>query len=72
MDIVFRASRYGKETMEGAGDEGAYLNCPMSREEYEAFLDALSDRRPVSNARIRPGAVFRGLHADRSHGATRS
>ena len=40
--IVFRASRYGKETMEGAGDEGAYLNCPMSREEYEAFLDALS------------------------------
>ena len=41
-DVVFRASRYGKETMEGAGDEGAYLNCPMSREEYEAFLDALS------------------------------
>ena len=41
-DVVFRASRYGKETMEGAGDEGAYLNCPMTREEYEAFLDALS------------------------------
>ena len=41
-DIVFRASRYGKETMEGADPEGAYLNCPMSRDEYEAFLDALS------------------------------
>ena len=40
-DVVFRASRYGKETMEGEGD-GAYLNCPMSREQYEAFLDALS------------------------------
>src|SRR5688572_616980 len=40
--IVFRASRYGKETMEGASEEGAYLNCPMSRDEYEAFLDALS------------------------------
>jgi methylenetetrahydrofolate--tRNA-(uracil-5-)-methyltransferase len=39
--IVFRASRYGKETMEGAGDEGAYLNCPFSRDEYDAFLDAL-------------------------------
>lgn len=38
--VAFRASRYGKETMEGAGD-GAYLNCPMSRDEYEAFLDAL-------------------------------
>ena len=39
--VVFRASRYGKETMEGASEEGAYLNCPMSRDEYEAFLDAL-------------------------------
>jgi methylenetetrahydrofolate--tRNA-(uracil-5-)-methyltransferase len=39
--VVFRASRYGKETMEGAGDEGAYLNAPMDRAQYEAFLDAL-------------------------------
>jgi len=39
--VVFRASRYGKETMDGADDVGAYLNCPMSREQYEAFLDAL-------------------------------
>jgi methylenetetrahydrofolate--tRNA-(uracil-5-)-methyltransferase len=39
--VVFRASRYGKETMEGAGEEGAYVNCPFSREEYDAFLDAL-------------------------------
>jgi methylenetetrahydrofolate--tRNA-(uracil-5-)-methyltransferase len=40
-DVVFRASRYGKETMEGEGD-GAYLNCPMTRAQYEAFLDALT------------------------------
>jgi methylenetetrahydrofolate--tRNA-(uracil-5-)-methyltransferase len=40
--VVFRASRYGKETMEDAGDEGAYLNCPFTREQYEAFLDALT------------------------------
>ncbi len=40
-DVVFRASRYGKETMEGESD-GAYLNCPMSREQYETFLDALT------------------------------
>jgi len=39
--IVFRGSRYGKETMEGAGDDGAYLNCPMSRDQYDAFLEAL-------------------------------
>jgi methylenetetrahydrofolate--tRNA-(uracil-5-)-methyltransferase len=41
-DVVFRASRYGKETMAGeSGDEGAYLNCPMSRMQYEAFIDAM-------------------------------
>jgi methylenetetrahydrofolate--tRNA-(uracil-5-)-methyltransferase len=48
--VVFRASRYGKETMpaphgvsgEEAGDGGAYLNCPMSREQYEAFVEALT------------------------------
>src|SRR6476619_658364 len=33
--IVFRASRYGKETMDGADEEGAYLNCPMTREQYD-------------------------------------
>ena len=44
---TFRASRYGKETMSnadggsGIGDEGAYLNCPMSREQYDAFIDAM-------------------------------
>lgn len=39
--IVFRGSRYGKETMEGADAGGAYVNCPMSRDQYEVFLDAL-------------------------------
>lgn len=34
-DKVFRQSRYDK------GDEPAYINCPMTREEYEAFVDAL-------------------------------
>ena len=33
MDKVFRQSRYGR------GDD--YLNCPMNREEYEAFYHAL-------------------------------
>jgi len=38
--VVFRASRYGKETMADA-DGGAYLNCPFTREQYEAFIDAI-------------------------------
>lgn len=36
-DIAFAASRYGK-SIDGTDD---YLNCPFSRDEYEAFLDAL-------------------------------
>jgi methylenetetrahydrofolate--tRNA-(uracil-5-)-methyltransferase len=40
--IAFSASRYGRETMEGEGDEGAYLNCPMSKDEYDAFISALT------------------------------
>ncbi|MBQ4257582.1 MAG: methylenetetrahydrofolate--tRNA-(uracil(54)-C(5))-methyltransferase (FADH(2)-oxidizing) TrmFO [Clostridia bacterium] len=32
---IFAASRYGK------GGDDAYLNCPMNREEYERFHDAL-------------------------------
>lgn len=41
--VVFRAARYGKETMPGAGSEGAYLNCPFTKEAYEAFVDALAE-----------------------------
>ncbi len=37
--IVWRQSRYGKTGPAGTGAD--YLNCPMSREEYEAFIDAL-------------------------------
>lgn len=40
--LTFRASRWDKETMADAGDEGAYLNCPFNRDQYEAFLDAIT------------------------------
>jgi methylenetetrahydrofolate--tRNA-(uracil-5-)-methyltransferase len=39
--VVFKASRYGKGKTEAEREEGAYLNCPMSREQYESFIDAL-------------------------------
>ncbi len=35
MDVAFFASRYGK----GNGDD--YLNCPMNKEQYDAFYNAL-------------------------------
>ncbi|HZK79254.1 MAG TPA: methylenetetrahydrofolate--tRNA-(uracil(54)-C(5))-methyltransferase (FADH(2)-oxidizing) TrmFO, partial [Gemmatimonadaceae bacterium] len=40
--IAFTASRYDRETMEGASEEGSYLNCPMNRDEYVAFIEALT------------------------------
>jgi methylenetetrahydrofolate--tRNA-(uracil-5-)-methyltransferase len=35
--IAFRASRYGT----GEQEEGDYINCPFTKEEYYAFVDAL-------------------------------
>ncbi len=37
MHIAFRASRYDT----GEQDEGDYINCPLTKEEYYAFVDAL-------------------------------
>ncbi|MBP9500842.1 MAG: methylenetetrahydrofolate--tRNA-(uracil(54)-C(5))-methyltransferase (FADH(2)-oxidizing) TrmFO [Candidatus Promineofilum sp.] len=37
MSIAFRQSRYDR----GEQEEGDYINCPMTREEYETFVDAL-------------------------------
>ena len=40
--IAFTASRYDRETMADAHEGGSYLNCPMNREEYDAFIEALT------------------------------
>jgi methylenetetrahydrofolate--tRNA-(uracil-5-)-methyltransferase len=39
-DKVYMAARYGKGTAD-------YINCPMNREEYDAFLDALLSAESV-------------------------
>ncbi|WAC49066.1 methylenetetrahydrofolate--tRNA-(uracil(54)-C(5))-methyltransferase (FADH(2)-oxidizing) TrmFO [Asticcacaulis sp. SL142] len=41
MDIAWRQSRYDKEGP--GGDAAAYINCPMTKTEYETFIDALLD-----------------------------
>jgi len=40
-DIAWRQSRYDKEGP--GGDAAAYVNCPMDKAQYEAFIDALLD-----------------------------
>jgi methylenetetrahydrofolate--tRNA-(uracil-5-)-methyltransferase len=58
--VAFRASRWGKETMEGAAEEGAYLNCPFDREQYEAFLDALGAADQYAGQAFDPIPYFEG------------
>ena len=43
-EIVYRASRYGK----GEQEEGDYINCPMNREQYIAFVEALIDAERIT------------------------
>jgi len=40
MGIAFRASRYDKSSPLGQ-EEGDYINCPLNKEEYEAFVAAV-------------------------------
>ncbi len=40
MSIAFRQSRYDRDSALGDG-AGDYINCPMNKEEYEAFVEAL-------------------------------
>ncbi len=63
--VAFRQSRWDRETMDGteggaAADGGAYLNCPMSREQYEAFLDALVSADQYAGQEFDPIPYFEG------------
>ena len=43
MSIAFRASRYNR----GDEDEGDYINCPMNKEEYLRFVDAMQNAERI-------------------------
>ncbi|WP_144743001.1 methylenetetrahydrofolate--tRNA-(uracil(54)-C(5))-methyltransferase (FADH(2)-oxidizing) TrmFO [Enorma burkinafasonensis] len=52
MDVLFRQSRYDEA---GRGD---YLNAPMDRDEYEAFIDALVTAERVVQHGFDKGGLF--------------
>src|SRR5215207_1796253 len=64
MEIAFRASRYGT----GQQEDGDYINCPFTREEYYSFVDALLqaeriELRPFEEAiknGVKAGHFFEG------------
>ena len=47
LNVAYQASRYSKNEE----DEGDYINCPFSKEEYEAFVSALTtaERIPLKD-----------------------
>jgi methylenetetrahydrofolate--tRNA-(uracil-5-)-methyltransferase len=62
MEIAFRASRYGK----GEQDEGDYINCPFSKGEYEAFVNALLNAERIE-LRSFEDAIREGVKAGAYH-----
>ncbi len=61
-EIAFSASRYGRDSEEGAVEAGDYINCPMNREEYEMFIDALTaaERIPLKDFEKEEECFFEG------------
>ncbi len=53
MEIAYKASRYGK-----GGDD--YINCPMTREEYYAFVDAVLAAEKVPAKQFERTVYFEG------------
>ena len=53
MTKAYRASRYGK-------GEAAYINCPMTKEEYEAFWNALTTAEEAPVHGFEDSKVFEG------------
>ena len=44
MKIAFRGSRYG----EGGNEDGDYINCPFTKEEYDYFVDVLISGKRIT------------------------
>ncbi|MGQ9731397.1 MAG: methylenetetrahydrofolate--tRNA-(uracil(54)-C(5))-methyltransferase (FADH(2)-oxidizing) TrmFO [Candidatus Zipacnadales bacterium] len=53
MNKAFMASRYGK-------GEAAYLNCPLTQAEYNAFYEALTHAEQSMHADVDPDELFEG------------
>ena len=61
MDIAFRASRYGRGELE----QGDYINCPLTEDEYMDFMAALleAERIPLREfERVIEQGVRAGMH----------
>ena len=53
LDRTFTGDRYGK----GTGD---YINCPLTKEEYDAFVEALTSAERATLHEFEKGEIFEG------------
>jgi methylenetetrahydrofolate--tRNA-(uracil-5-)-methyltransferase len=70
LGVAFRASRWGHDTApavaggdadaDGDGELGDYLNCPLDRDEYAAFVDAVRQGRKVAPHSFEEARYFEG------------
>jgi methylenetetrahydrofolate--tRNA-(uracil-5-)-methyltransferase len=73
----FRASRWGKDgDAEGDGAEGDYVNCPLTREEYDAFVVEIRGARKIAPHDFEEPRYFEGclpieVMVDRGHDVLR-
>jgi len=62
--VVFRQSRYDRsdecENVDAGADTGAYVNCPMDREQYEAFVAALLEADQLAPREFEETPCFEG------------
>jgi len=61
LSVAFRASRYGR----GEDEDGDYINCPLTEDEYTTFVDALisAERIPLRDFEMElEGGVRAGGH----------
>jgi methylenetetrahydrofolate--tRNA-(uracil-5-)-methyltransferase len=62
-EFSFRASRWGKDTEvvdREAGAEGDYINCPLTREQYYAFVEEVLAGRKVAPHAFEEPRYFEG------------
>ena len=74
MEVAWKQSRYDKGSAEGDGAD--YINCPMDRDQYEAFVDALlaapkTEFKSWEDAPYFDGCLPIEVMADRGRGSLR-
>jgi methylenetetrahydrofolate--tRNA-(uracil-5-)-methyltransferase len=62
MQVAYQAARYGR----GDLPEGDYINCPMTREEYERFVGELKQAQSIE-LRDFEADILRGVRAGADH-----